>query len=306
VKLTAPRRDQKAFESWKAAQVEARRNLEASPEIAFDDRFAVEASGNHLRRRRPTPADYEKISLDRALRFYKKRTANLSGATMVVVGAFDVEKVRPLVLAYLGGLPGKGKPPRWRDVRVKPPRGKVRFEVKQGLEAKAGVRLMFHGKTPWSREAEHDLESLAQALRIRLREELREEMGGVYGVAVNAELRRDPVAEYELTIAFGCAPENADKLVARAREEIEAFRRSGPAQTVVDKVVAAQRRERETAIKDNDFWLEALAGAYRLRLDPRVILEEERLIARVSAKTLQASAQRTFGSDEVLGVLLPK
>jgi zinc protease len=191
-------------------------------------------------------------------------------------------------------------------VRVKPPRGKVRFEVKQGIEAKAGVRLMFHGKALWSREADHDLESLAQALRIRLREELREEMGGVYGVAVSAEQRRDPVPAYELTIAFGCAPENAEKLVARAREVIEAFRTSGPPPAVIEKVVAAQKRELETELKENDFWFDSLAAYYRLGLDPRLILEQDKLIARVTVANVQATAQRTFGNDEVFGVLLPK
>ena len=152
LKMTSPRRDEKAFASWRAQEVEALRNQLSSPEIAFDHRFAAEVSGGHLRRRRLTGDDMKKVDLDRALAFYRDRFANLRGTTVVVVGAFEVEKVKPLVLAYLGGLPGARKAPRWRDVQVKAPRGAVRFDVAQGLESKASVKLRFHGRARWSRE----------------------------------------------------------------------------------------------------------------------------------------------------------
>jgi zinc protease len=306
LEMTSPRRDQKAFEAWRAQEVEALRNQLSSPEIAFDHRFASEASGGHLRRRRLTGDDMKKVDLDRALAFYRDRFANLRGATFVLVGAFDVEKVKPLVLTYLGGLPGAAAAPRWRDVHVKPPRGPVRFEVAQGLEPKASVKLRFHGRAPWSREAEHELEAMADALRERLREELREEMGGVYGVMVSAELRRDPVPEYEVTIGFGCAPDNVDRLLERTRAEIDAFRQSGPPAAVVAKVAAAARREYETALKENGFWVSALTEYYRLGIDPRLILDHDRLVARLTPKSLQSAARRVFGKDEVLGILKPR
>jgi zinc protease len=306
LQIAEPRRDEKAFASWKAQEIEGLRNQLASPEIAFDHRFASEASGDHLRRRRFTAADYGDVDLDRALTFYRDQFASMRGSTAVLVGAFDVEKVKPLVLAYLGGLPGKGPAPRWRNVGVKRPRGARSFELKQGLEPKAHVRLEFHGPARWSRDNAHELDSLTQALRIRLREELREEMGGVYGVGVDADLDRDPAPEYELGIEFGCAPENREQLIARTRAEIEAFRQNGPPAAVVEKVAAAQRRERETALKDNRFWLRALAEVYRLDLDPRVILDHERLVARLSPKMLRDAARRWFGKNEMLGQLVPQ
>ena len=304
LQMTQPRRDEAAFAAWRAQAVDGLRNQLASPEVVFAHRFAREASRDHLRRRLPTAADYEKVDLDRALATYREAFSSARGGTFVVVGAFDVEAVKPLVLTYLGGLPAKGTP-RWRDVGARSPRGAHRFEVKQGMEAKARVRLEFHGKARWSREASHDLDSLAQALRIRLREELREEMGGVYGVLVAGDVRRDPRPEYVLAIEFGCAPENVEALVARTRQVIEAFEREGPPAAVIEKVVAAQRRGRETDLKENGFWAAILTSYYRLGMDPRLILEYDALIARVNAKTLQATARRTFGESELLGILLP-
>ncbi|HTE53738.1 MAG TPA: insulinase family protein [Kofleriaceae bacterium] len=306
LEMTEPRRDQAAFASWKAQEVEALRNQLASPEAAFAHRFASEAGRGHLRRKLPTAADYDKVDLDRALSFYRERFASSRGATFVIVGAFDVEKVKPLVLTYLGGLPGKGPTQRWRDVGARQLRGPHHFEVKQGVEPKARVRLEFYGPARWSREATHDLDSLAQVLRIRLREELREEMGGVYGVAVDGDLRRDPRPELELSIEFGCAPENVASLVARARAVLDAVRREGPPAAAIEKVVAAQRRGRETDLKDNEFWVGVLTSYYRFGWDPRLILDYDRLIARVNPKTLQETARRALGGNELLGTLLPR
>ena len=46
----------------------------------------------------------------------------------------------------------------------------------RGLEPKSRVQLLLRGPAEWSRENLHDLQSLAAALRIRLREVLREDM----------------------------------------------------------------------------------------------------------------------------------
>ena len=303
---TAPRVDPKAFAAWKAQQVELLRNQMADPEIAFSHGVAAALAGDHPRRRPLLAEDYEKIDLDRAVAFHRERFASAAGTTFVLVGAFEPEKVKPLVLKYLGGLPGSGQAARWRDIGVKHPTGTVRVELVRGLEPKARVHLEYHGPARHSREAEHEIASLAHALGIRLREELREGMGGVYGVGVHGQLQRDPTGRYSLSIQFGCAPENVDALVERARAEIAAFVRRGPPAPVVAKVAAAQLRERQTALESNGFWLNALGEHYRDRTDPRAILQHGRLVDRLTPQLLRGTARRVFGKNQVVGILRPQ
>ena len=69
------------------------------------------------------------------------------------------------------------------------------------------------GPGHWTPEEDQRLDTLTEALGIRLRELLREELGGTYGVDVNGDLERRPVPMHETDVRFTCAPENADRLL---------------------------------------------------------------------------------------------
>ncbi len=206
------------------------------------------------------------------------------------------------MLTYLGGLPA-GPAETWTDPKVTRPSGAVTFEVDKGIEPKAAVHLWFHVATPWTREAEHDLDDLAAALAIRLREELREGMSGTYGVGVVGTFERAPEMMATLDVHFSCGPENADKLAAAAKVVIASFVKDGPPQLVVDKIKETERRERETALKENDFWLNELVTSYLYGDDPAHILSDDKLIDAITVARLRDAAARYLGKDIVLGVL---
>ena len=52
----------------------------------------------------------------------------------------------------------------------------------------SSMRIVFHGDAKWSLDEAHQIGSRAEVLRTRLREELREDRGGVYGVAERGEV----------------------------------------------------------------------------------------------------------------------
>jgi phosphotransferase system enzyme I (PtsP) len=53
---------------------------------------------------------------------------------------------------------------------------------------------------------------MIRVLSIKLRENLREDKGGVYGVRANASVEKYPKPSYRVNIGFGCAPENVETL----------------------------------------------------------------------------------------------
>lgn len=305
LRLTEPRLDETATQAWLAQQVEGRKNQLDDPGTVFRKRFTEVATGKSPLFRLLTSDDFAKLDVKRALDFYRHRFAHLGGLTFVMVGSFKVDEVKPLILTYLGGLPATGKPEHWHKYRLRRPHGAVKFEVDKGIEPKSAVHLLFHRRARWSREDAHNLRSLASALSIRLREELREDMSGTYGVRVVGEWQREPTQEATLDISFGCAPENTDKLIAAAMEVMADFKKNGPPEAVVEKIKQGQRRGLETALQNNGFWLDRLLQSYRYGDDPRQILKMEQLIDQVSAARLKAAARRYLGRDYVLGVLKP-
>jgi zinc protease len=305
LRLTSPRKDDAALGAWRAQQVEARKQQFDDPGTVFASRYEEIATRGDPRFRFLTDKDYASLDLDRALDFFRARVAHLGGFTFVLVGNFDVEKARPLLASWLGGLPAGAKPEHEHDQPIRRPSGEVAFEVKKGVEPKSSVRILYHRTAPWSRESEYELRALADTLAIRLREELREGMSGTYGVGVNAgfdDARREATVEIE----FGCAPDSVDALVGKATSIVADFQKDGPPAEVVAKVQESHRREREVGLKDNGFWLEALWHKYRHGDDPRQILQFDKLIDGLSVDHLRATARRFLGKDRILGVLRPE
>ena len=214
--FTAPRRDEAAFLAWKAREMESARNRRLSPETTFAEDLLSFSTQNHRRRQPVTPEIVEKIDLDKAMAFYKERFGDASGFTFVLVGTLDLDRTKTLVETYLGSLPSSNKKETWHDVDVRRPRGIAKKAVAKGSEPKARVSpATFHGPDTWSRDADNDVRMLGEVLRIRLREILREDMGGVYGVSASGSIARRPKQQYTFNVSFGCAPENIDKLEKR-------------------------------------------------------------------------------------------
>jgi zinc protease len=306
LRWTAPRRDPRAFAAWQARWGEMLKNRRLSPETAFFDDMTGFLGQNHRRALPPTAADVAAVDLDRALAVYRDRFADASGMTFVLVGNLDGKTLRPLVETYLASLPGLRRGETWRDIGVRKPRGKKTRTVRAGSEPKAFVYLTVHGPERWSRAGERDLLVIGRLLDMRLREVLREDLGGVYNAWVDAGISRRPIEERELQIFFGCDPANADRLQKAALAEIAALKARPVAESYLVKVREQRRRGHEVDLESNDHWAGELADAYRWGDDPREIVDLAPLLARANAAGVQAAARRYLGLGQyTLGVLLP-
>jgi zinc protease len=305
--FTAPRRDENAFASWRTREIESVKNRRLSPEnVFFEDLLAFQTS-NHPRLRPPTAESVQKIDLDKALTVYKDRFADAGDFTFVFVGNIDPDRLKPLVETYLGSLPTKGRKETWRDVNVSWPNGVATKTITKGSEPKASVMLTFHGAEKWSRDAENDMRMLTEVLGMRLREILREDMGGVYGVGVSGNLRRRPKQEFTLNVRFGCAPENVDKLQKAVFDEVKAIQEKGIGEDYIAKVKELRRRSHETNLKDNAFWLRELERAYTYGDDPKQIPDITAMTDKVTSDHVRAAAKKYVTTKQyVVGVLKPE
>ncbi|MGH7482592.1 MAG: insulinase family protein, partial [Longimicrobiales bacterium] len=135
--------------------------------------------------------------------------------------------------------------------------------------------------------------ALADVLRLRLRDVLREELSGTYGVSVYGGIARAPDQEYSFGIGFSAAPDSLDSLVAEVFRQIESIQTAGPTADELAKVKEAMRRSRETTLEQNEFWLGRIAAAEIWAEDLGVELRED--AARVEALTrddIAAAASR--------------
>ncbi|MGE3766187.1 MAG: M16 family metallopeptidase [Kofleriaceae bacterium] len=310
LRLTAPRVDQRAFEAWKQDRLEWARNRRLLPEVSFFEDMDMVSTKNHPRSQPTTPEMLAKVDLAKSHKIFKERFADLGGMTFVIVGNVDPATLQPLVEKYIASLPsksgGKAKD-SWKDVKMTYATGKVSKEILQGSEPKSYVSMTFSAPDKWTRESSADARVLSMVLQIRLREVLREDMGGVYGVRSWVGISRQPKVRRTASISFGCDPNNVEKLQKAAMDVIHAIQKDGIGKEYLDKVTEQLRRGRETDAKENWWWVSQLREAYWYGESFADTTDLAKVMARVSSDNVKAAAKRFFDEKhQVFGVLRPK
>ncbi len=307
LQMTAPRKDPDAFAAWKTSTAEVVKNRDLNPQQVFFEKFNAFRWSDHPRRQPMTMASLDRVDHDAALSVYKDRFAEAGDFTFVFVGNVELATLQPLVETYLASLPTKGRKEKWKDVGAKAPTGSKRLDVAQGVDPKSFVMMTYHGSSRYSADAENDIEILADVMEIRLREVLREDLSGVYGAFSNGGISRRPRQTYAYTIGFGCAPENAKKLQEAVAGIVIAIKRDGITDEYLDKVREKRRRQLETSMRENRFWMGQLTEHFRYGTDPKKILELDKVLLRVTSDNVKKSARKFLNErSRVLGVLVPE
>lgn len=306
--FTAPRSDSAAFASLISRLHGFLQNQSASPAAAFRDTLSVTLAQHHPRARPISEAILDEVRQDRALSIYRDRFADASDFTFVLVGAFQPDSIRPLVLRWLGGLPATQRSETWRDPGIVPPAGVVEKAVHKGVEPQAQTALVFTGDLDhYDPTTVHDLASAAAVLQIRLREVLREDLGGTYDVSVGQSINRFPKPRWAVTIAFGADPARIDSLTDVVFTEIGKIATAGPDTATLEKVQETQRRDHETALRENGYWLGQIAGALLRGERPGAFLDYNALVNALTPGSIAAATRLFLNRDRYVRVtLLPE
>ncbi|MBN1480560.1 insulinase family protein [candidate division KSB1 bacterium] len=305
--FTAPRMDETAFESYKARTKGYLENQNAMPEYVFSDSVTSIIHQYHPRRLPWKVDDLEKIDLETAYNFYKNRFADAGDFYFILVGNIDMEAIKPLVLTYLGGLPSLNRENSNKDTKVALLPGKHEKVIYKGMEEKARVQIVLHGDYEWSRENNYAFQSMAQVLRIKLRETIREEKSGTYGIGLSASSWFTPEEHYRITIGWGCEPSRVDELTEAVYAVIDSVKNFGPDDLVLTKVHESQLRTFETDLEENGWWNDRLGNAYWADYDHELIIKVPEQIETLSKEMIQDATNKYFTYENVARfVLLPE
>jgi zinc protease len=305
--FTEPRKDSSMFLVMKQQVSAGLVNKGKDPSSVFNDSVSYIMGNYHVRRKPITLESLNDIKLDRAFEVYKDRYANAADFVFTFVGNFTVESITPLLEKYIASLPSSANKENWKDVGLRYPSGVVKKVIKKGQEKQARVRMTFTGLTQYSDLESTQLDQLCKAFGIQLREVMREDQGGVYGVGVSGNINREPVNSYTINVSFSCAPENVEKLASTVIEEVKKIKSSGVPQVNVEKVIAEDTRAMEVAVKENNYWLYNLEQKYYYKEDPKIILDDPSMVKRLTVERTKELANKYFNENNFLQfVLLPE
>jgi zinc protease len=302
--LSRPGHDTAAFEVQKERLRENLAARRASPTEAFEDEISRRLWRNHPRYSILPPQAVEAMDLESMRALYLDRFGDVGDFTFVFVGDVGSDQFEALVRRYLASLPGTAR----NDAAARPDAhyrsGITHVRLELGTQQQALVKVVFHGDEAAPPSAERELRALASYLELRLREELRERLGGVYGVDVFYALRVPPRQGHEIGFRFECSPAQLRQLEQAAFAVIDDLRSEGMKPSYVDTLRRQLQASNGSLGHSALFWQQQLLAAGRSGRDPATVLEEASRLDHVTSDSLRQAAQRYLRPDQYLEALL--
>ncbi len=302
--FTSPRIDSSAFLSYISKVKTLVANREKSPEAAFNDTLSLTLAQYNPRRYPWTEKTVDKMNMEKSFEIYKDRFSDASDFTFLLVGSFDVEKIKPLIETYLGNLPSIKRQESYTDIGIRPPKGVIKKEVRKGIEQKGYVDVTFTGPFEWTQENSYLLKSMTSAVRIKLREVLREDKSGTYGIRISSTGKHAPDEEYQIEISFGCDPTRINELVGTLFTQLDSIRNYSLDETYIERVKEMQIRENEVQRKENDYWVKTLTSYYFYDMDLSDIYKNDDKIEKLDNEEIQETAKKYFNMNNYVMVVL--
>ena len=135
----------------------------------------------------------------------------------------------------------------------------------QGQEPRSQTAITFFSDTGLDELESYWLRAATTILQMRLRDVLREELGGTYSVSVGYSDTAPQPGYGTTSVQFGSSPENAERLRNVVLTELDKLRRDGPTESEVGIVKETERRELETALRAERLLAQFSAGQHLLR-----------------------------------------
>lgn len=301
--LSEPGRDAAGFEL-------GRRRLREAWAARFTDRAAffqkeIERrvwDDNPLYTAHP-PDAVSQLQLEPVRSFYRERFSQIGSFTFVFVGDTTREALSPLIQRYLASIPSGGQPASSKPPVATYRPGVTRVRVERGTGDEQ-VSVFFHGDERLGPSARYELDALSGYLEIRLREVLRQRLGGTYAVKTWFSLRQPPRTGYEIGFRFECEPGQGEGLKRAAFDEIRALQRGGIEEHYVTSLRHQRERAAEAELRSAGFWLQELDDLYRREGDAVELLSQIRDTSHISSDALRRSARRLLRMSQYVDAVL--
>ena len=251
--------DQEAFESLKTRIRSQLSQASYNPKMIYSDSIGSTLYQGNPMYRNIRAEEVDLLDGERLLELYRQRVANAGDYTFSLVGAFSVDEVRPLIRKYLASLPDNGV----REVygtgyRPTMATGEVDnfFEVPM-RNPKSSIYVSIMGDRQYSYDDEFMMDIVGESVGTALLTYLRHEKHGTYDVAADGTLsiyHNRWMINYE----FETSTADRDSMLVYADYAVNALIYSGVSSDLFGKIKERVKREHESALQTNAYWLRAL------------------------------------------------
>ncbi|MCQ2585131.1 MAG: insulinase family protein [Treponema sp.] len=308
--MTKPQFDKEAWNTLIQSEKEIAKNHGVQPNDVLNDKIN-EILFNDIRHA-PYDLDFiSKMTPEQAENVYRERFANPADFTYIFVGDFDEKKLIDECAVYLGTLKTTSDREETKYIYYDFPEGKPSATVKKGLDNQGYDYICIGSELPVSSGVEESfydsmmMSQLSGLLDIRLREVIREDKGGAYGVYVGGYIDGYPERFYRVEVSFGCEPGRCQELTDEVIKEFDRLKTELVSEDYIQKLQETYRRNHERNLRENSWWMEKIRSTEVYTYEPLWMLSDvEKVVSWITAENLRDTARKYLNTDNYVSVFL--
>jgi len=305
--FTAPRRDEKAYETFMGLMRNQLANRDKNPKIAFSDSVQMMSTNHSPRTILFNNEMLDRVSLDKALAVYKARFANPADFTFVFVGNINPKdpKVQELVCTWLGGMKTKKcKHEEVIDHHITVTMGQQKNYFSRAMETTtASNRIQYTSyDIPFTMANDLNMEMIGRILSTRYLESIREREGGSYGVGTYGYVMGLPSPRAGLLMQFDTDPKKQERLMEIIHEEVQTIIANGPLANDLQKEKESMLKDFQEDLEKNTYWRQSLYMYYMYGHNN--IRDYKAAVEAITAETVQETLRKLVSAGNVFEVVM--
>ncbi|MDR1637510.1 MAG: insulinase family protein [Treponema sp.] len=303
--FTDPRLDREAVNAMLDQYRTDLAHRKESPDTLFSDQISRVTSGGHPYYKPLEPEDLPKVDREKAGAFIK-RGLNPGDYTFIFTGNLDIAAMRGLAETYLASIPPSASWNTWTDPQIQRP-GKTESLVRKGREEQSMVFMGWYDPLPFTEEASAAASALTEYLDIRMTEDIREALGGVYSISAGVSLSPTPKGELAMNVYFFCDPKRVEELSGAVEGLLRQTAEGSVNPDTFAKSIEALKKEWEASVQNNGYIAQSYVNSAVLLNTPLSRLNKRPgLYEKVKPEEIQEICRRLLPKGPVKVVLFPE
>ena len=303
--FTATRRDDNAYKAFINLVTASLSNSATDPNKAFSDTVTTMISNHHPRTIVLNLKTLDQVNQDKALAIFKERFAIPSNFTFIFTGNIDPNNaaVKNAVYTYLGGLKSKNTKEKYTDNNIRLPKGKINnYFAKEMQIKKASNYIEYSASIAFNLTNQITVSAIAEILRLRYIDSIREKEGGSYGVSVYGGIYNIPNTGANLIMQFVTDPLKQNKLMGIIHSEIADIAEKGPLKDDLQKVKENLLKKYTENLSENEWWKNAITTYYQDKLN--LVDDYKIAVESLTSEKIQTTLKNIITQGNVLEVVM--
>jgi zinc protease len=283
-------------------------NQSLNPQSVFFDSLKVLNYDHHPLKQSLKAEHLDELELKRMISIHNDRFADFSDFSFFFAGNFDEELLEEYLRIYLANLPVSPRRDEIVDAGIMPIQGKREARFRQGSSESAYVAHTTNEKFKINNDNKVAMSAMTMVLNEKLRENIREELSGVYVIQAWNSVEMYPQEHYQLNIFMACSPDRVDELNEAIFATVDSIRAGDFEERFVDSAKAVLQKRYEESISQNRYWLSRMVENAFNREAIDSFLEHPARYAKIDKKLITSAARKylQFDKNHLTVVMIPE